>query len=102
MRYPHATDVRRTAVRAAHEIMAPLMLARTARMVRGRVPAGLERRAACYLALVAGGVPVMHLASSIGVARSYLKRGLAEIEDRRDDPRFDDLIDTITQEMRAC
>lgn len=102
MRYLHADYVRRAATSAAHSLMAPIILRRAEQAARGRVPPALERRTAYYLAAVEGGVPAMHLANAVGVARSYVKKGIAAIEDLRDEPHFDGLLDQLAQEVCAC
>lgn len=102
MRYLHADYVRRAATRAAHALLAPLVLQRAQTVARGRVPVLLERRVARYLAVVEGQIPIMHAADTLGLSRSQLKRGLATIEDMRDDPVFDGLLDELALELFAC
>jgi hypothetical protein len=102
MRYLHADYVRRAATSAAHALMAPMVLKRAEALARGRVPRGLERRTARYLAVVALGVPVMHVANAVGDKRSRIRGALAHVEDLRDDAAFDSLMDQLASEVCAC
>lgn len=102
MRYLHADYVRRRATRAAHGLMASLVLERATRAVDGRVPPQQRRRTAYYLTVVEGRVPVMSLADALGLSRTKLKRALGAIEDLRDEPAFDSLMDQLATEFAAC
>lgn len=54
-----------------------------------------------YLARVACGAKVREIAVAAGVAHNVVQYGLARIEDRRDDPAFDQLLDDLERELRA-
>lgn len=102
MRAPNVVSVQRAAMRAAHELLAPLVVGRALGVARARVPATMALRAARYVAVVEARCPVMHVAGASRVKRSRVRLGVSQIEDLRDRPEWDRLITNLSNEVLAC
>lgn len=100
MRYLHSNYVSRRATHGAHSLMAPLVLRRAERIAQS-VPRLLRRRVAYYLTVIEGRVPLMALADALGAPRAYVRGAISVIEDQRDDPAFDALMDQLALELAA-
>jgi hypothetical protein len=59
------------------------------------------RRLAYYLTVVEGGLSGPVVRAACGLSKCHARRGLAVIEDRRDDPVFDALVERLSCEVRA-
>lgn len=71
--------------------------ARTRRSPR----ASLARQVSMYLAHVAFEMPLVRVGAAFGRDRSTAAYACHRIEDRRDDPAFDDRLDRLEESLRA-
>ena len=65
------------------------------RSSRGRKPIALARQVAMYLARVVGGLKLADISRVFGRDRSTVRHACSVIEDLRDDPTFDLLLDHL-------
>lgn len=71
----------------------PLEASPSRRELRGK------RHLACYLATVGIGVPLARTAAACSVDRMSIHRGLRRLEERRDDPRFDAMLERLERRV---
>lgn len=69
---------------------------------RGSAATALARQVAMYLAHVAFGMSLARVATAFARDRSTAAHACHVIEDRRDDTRFDDLLDQLEATLRAA
>lgn len=58
-----------------------------------------RRQLALYLAVVARGLPVRHVAFAAGVTPRGVRHALSMVEERRDDPNFDRQISQLEERL---
>lgn len=68
---------------------------------RGSAMAAFARQVAMYLCHVGGGLSLSRVADAFGRDRSTIAYACHQVEDRRDDPHFDDWICSLEQALRA-
>ncbi|GIU68042.1 helix-turn-helix domain-containing protein [Candidatus Phycosocius spiralis] len=69
---------------------------------RGAAHIALARQVAMYLTHVAFGMSLHRVAVAFGRDRSTVAYACHLIEDRRDDPKLDDMLDQLEAAMRAA
>jgi hypothetical protein len=69
---------------------------------RGSVTAAYARQIAMYLTHVAFGMSLARVAFAFARDRSTVAHACHVIEDRRDDPKLDDLLDQLEASLRAA
>jgi hypothetical protein len=69
---------------------------------RGKAATAFTRQIAMYLTHVAFGMSLQRVAIAFGRDRSTAAHACHVIEDRRDDPAFDDMLDQLEASLRAA
>jgi chromosomal replication initiation ATPase DnaA len=69
---------------------------------RGNASTSFARQIAMYLTHVAFGLSLQRVATAFGRDRSTVAYACHLIEDRRDDPKLDDLLDQLEATLRAA
>jgi hypothetical protein len=69
---------------------------------RGSAPTSFARQVAMYLTHVAFGLSLQRVATAFGRDRSTVAYACSLIEDRRDDPYLDDMLDQLEAALRAA
>ncbi|MDP2123671.1 MAG: helix-turn-helix domain-containing protein [Parvibaculum sp.] len=69
---------------------------------RRRAPVALARQVAMYLTHVIFGVSLSEVGRLFGRDRTTAAHACRTIEDRRDDPDFDRLLDVLAQALESC
>jgi chromosomal replication initiation ATPase DnaA len=69
---------------------------------RGRAEAALARQTAMYLAHTGFEMSLQRVAAAFDRDRSTVAHACHKIEDRRDDPRFDALLEQMEDALRAA
>jgi len=67
---------------------------------RRRAPVAFARQVAMYLTHVAYSMPLAHVGAAFGRDRTTASHACRLVEDRRDDPRLDDLLTALEQGLR--
>lgn len=67
---------------------------------RRRAPVAFARQVAMYLAHVAYSMPLAQVGAAFGRDRTTASHACQLVEDRRDDPRLDDLLTALEQGLR--
>jgi hypothetical protein len=62
----------------------------------------LARRTALYLVCCVCGIHLRRLARTAGMSAEGVRKAVAAIEDRRDDPEFDAFVEALEQELVAA
>lgn len=57
------------------------------------------RQLAVYLAVVAADLPGRRVAAAAGLSQSTLREALLRLEERRDDPAFDEFLSRLEEEL---
>jgi chromosomal replication initiation ATPase DnaA len=69
---------------------------------RGPAPVAFARQVAMYLTHVAFGMSLQRVAQAFSRDRSTVAYACHAIEDRRDDPHIDDMLDKLEASLRAA
>jgi len=69
---------------------------------RGSADAAFARQVAMYMVYVTFGVSLSRVATAFGLDRSTVAYACHQIEDRRDDPSFDEWLDDLDRALREA